>query len=83
MNQQTNYDAIAERAETLWAITNAADALERAHRQLVNAVAEAYGALPIREIAEAAGVTRPTVYSMLREAGVTLKGTKPQGAVTA
>jgi AcrR family transcriptional regulator len=41
---------------------------------LHQAVAEAYGTLTIREIMDAAGVSRPTVYAILRRAGVTLKG---------
>jgi AcrR family transcriptional regulator len=58
-------------------ITRAAQRLEEADAELTRAVADAYGVLPIGEIAQAAGVTRPTVYRLLRDAGVQLKGAKP------
>jgi AcrR family transcriptional regulator len=57
-------------------IEAAALRLEAADQELMQAVAEAYGAMPVGEIAAAAGVTRPTVYRLLRDAGVTLKGAK-------
>jgi AcrR family transcriptional regulator len=56
------------------AIKQAATKRSSADTELTQAVADAYGVLPIGEIAEAAGVTRPTVYRLLRDAGVTLKG---------
>jgi AcrR family transcriptional regulator len=55
-------------------IEAAALRLEAADQELMQAVAEAYGTLAVGEIAAAAGVTRPTVYRLLRDAGVTLKG---------
>jgi AcrR family transcriptional regulator len=58
------------------AIRQAATRRDTADTELMQAVAEAYGAMPVGEIAEAAGVTRPTVYRLLRDAGVTLKGAK-------
>jgi AcrR family transcriptional regulator len=56
------------------AIRYAATRRDTADTELMRAVAEAYGAMPVGEIAAAAGVTRPTVYRLLRDAGVTLKG---------
>jgi AcrR family transcriptional regulator len=56
------------------AIRQAATKRSSADTELVQAVADAYGILPIGEIAQAAGVTRPTVYRLLRDAGVQLKG---------
>jgi AcrR family transcriptional regulator len=56
------------------AIRQAATKRSSADTELVQAVADAYGVLPIGEIAAAAGVTRPTVYRLLRDAGVQLKG---------
>jgi AcrR family transcriptional regulator len=55
-------------------ITLAAQRLNTADEELVGAVANAYGVLPIGRIAALAGVTRPTVYRLLRDAGVQLKG---------
>jgi AcrR family transcriptional regulator len=56
------------------AIRQAATRRDTADTELMQAVAEAYGTLAVGEIAAAAGVTRPTVYRLLRDAGVTLKG---------
>jgi AcrR family transcriptional regulator len=56
------------------AIRQAATQRAEADADLHQAVAEAYGTLTIREIMDAAGVSRPTVYAILRRAGVTLKG---------
>jgi AcrR family transcriptional regulator len=56
------------------AIEQAATQRTQSDVDLHQAVAEAYGTLTIAEIMEAAGVTRPTVYAILRRAGVTLKG---------
>jgi AcrR family transcriptional regulator len=58
------------------AIRQAATKRSSADTELVQAVADAYGVLAIGEIAQAAGVTRPTVYRLLRDAGVQLKGAK-------
>jgi AcrR family transcriptional regulator len=55
-------------------IRHAASDRATADIALHQAVAQAYGTLTIAEIMEAAGVTRPTVYAILRRAGVTLKG---------
>jgi DNA-binding MurR/RpiR family transcriptional regulator len=55
-------------------IRQAATRVDDSQTELTQAVADAYGILPIGEIAEAAGVTRPTVYRLLRDAGVQLKG---------
>jgi hypothetical protein len=56
------------------AIRRAATQRKSSDAELHQAVAQAYGALTIAEIMEAAGCTRPTVYAILRRAGVTLKG---------
>jgi AcrR family transcriptional regulator len=56
------------------AIRRAATAQGEAHEKYLQAIAQAYGELPVGQIAEAAGITRPTVYRLLRDAGVQLKG---------
>jgi AcrR family transcriptional regulator len=60
------------------AIRQAASRREEADREFVLAIAKAYDSheLSIVKIAEAAGITRPTVYRLLRDAGVQLKGAK-------
>jgi AcrR family transcriptional regulator len=58
------------------AIRQAATHRQNADTELTQAVAQAYGTLTVGQIAEAAGVSRPTVYALLREAGVELKGAK-------
>lgn len=57
-------------------ISQAAQHALKAQHELERAVADAYGTMPVAAIAEQAGVSRPTVYAILREAGVQLKGKK-------
>jgi transposase-like protein len=54
-------------------IARAAKRQTEAQRRLERAVVAAHGTMPIREIAEAAGVTRPTVYAWLKDAGVEVR----------
>jgi DeoR/GlpR family transcriptional regulator of sugar metabolism len=56
----------------------------RAHQHtrhgLLRAVAESYGAVSVTEMADIMGVSRPTVYADLREAGVRVKTRQPTAA---
>jgi hypothetical protein len=56
----------------------------RAHQHtrhgLLRAVAESYGSMSVVEMAEMLEVSRPTVYAMLRDAGVRVKTRQPTTA---
>jgi AcrR family transcriptional regulator len=54
-------------------IARAAKRQTEAQQRLKEAAVAAHGSLTIGEIADAAGVTRPTVYAWLKDAGVEVR----------